>query len=176
MLPIELLSFEAEPRTDCPYRMVYTFETNNGFSTERSSNGRDFTPFALIAGAVQLQVYKIPHTDLNLKGNNYYRLVDIASVAKSYSTLSVCFESAYELEQPYPNPVRTGEYLNLRIPSGEQIENVSLVDVRGVNVRFDQSFKDGLLRITANSAKQGVYYLNVTISGKRRSFKIWIRN
>jgi len=181
-LPIELLSFEAEAKTDHVLIEWATLtETDNGFfRLERSSNGRDFSPFALIAGAgTTTIIQEYSHIDLNpYKGNNYYRLVDIAlGGEESYSKIIlVHYEDAYELAQPYPNPVRIGEYLNLRIPSGQKVDQVEFADVRGVKVRFNQSTKDGLLRIKGNDLKQGMYYLYVTISGKRHTFKVLVRN
>ncbi|MBK5284849.1 MAG: T9SS type A sorting domain-containing protein [Bacteroidia bacterium] len=77
-LPIELVYFDAKPSGNCVKCSWQTASevNNNFFTVERSSNGRDFTPIATVAGAGNSTSTKNYSTmDNNVSsGQLYYRL------------------------------------------------------------------------------------------------------
>ena len=105
-LPIELLDFEATPKSNHVLLEWSTLtETDNGFfRLERSKDGKYFTSFALINGAgTTTSIQEYQHLDLNpYNGVNYYRLVDIStSGEENYSDIIlVHFEDSFEIDQP----------------------------------------------------------------------------
>ena len=181
-LPIELLSFDAKAKADYVELEWSTLsETENGFfRLERSRDARNFTSIGIIQGAgttTDIQDYQ--HIDINpYNGLNYYRLVDISTGGEeNYSKIiAVEFTRAVAIEQPYPNPVYSGQSLKVDLPSGSTIDQIRLFDGRGVYVPIRPKNSDGGLEIPTQTLKSGVYVLTLVISNKQYSFKIIVKD
>lgn len=121
-LPIELFSFDAQQTAnDVMVSWSTLSETNNAyFSIERSANGEIFESIGLVGGAgnsSQLLSYQFMDKE-PLTGTLYYRLKQVDTDGTySYSKIKrIEFvpDAVLSLDI-YPNPIRKGESLNIKI-------------------------------------------------------------
>lgn len=141
-LPVELLSFTAEPNEKTVMLKWQTAsETNNDYiAVERSSDAREFSEIGRRTGAINSQEIRYYQLEdfLPKSGINYYRLrqVDIDGTTTYSDIISVNMidEGKTELQPSfYPNVVNNSSLIQLDLrsfPAGEQIE-LEVVDMHG---------------------------------------------
>lgn len=181
-LPVELLDFKASSNSDHIVVNWSTIsETDNGyFKLERSNNGRDFNTIGLVNGAGTTSIQQdYSYIDLNpFEGLNYYRLVDVSlGGTESFSDIvSVFFKSDLQLSKPYPNPAKIGGKFKVDVPASLDLQQIVFSNVNGVEMPISYELKDGTLELEPKVYKPGVYFLNLTLSGKSHRMKILIEN
>ena len=135
VLPIELMSFEADPAgQDVLLRWsTATEQGTSHFTVERSDDGSAFTAIGSLdaAGnsASSIDYHLIDRAPVN--GLNYYRLkgTDLDG-AHTYSSVEVVDMTSMDpLSGPFPNPVE-GEAWWL-LPSGKYARSVDVIDALG---------------------------------------------
>ncbi|HEY0978966.1 MAG TPA: T9SS type A sorting domain-containing protein [Flavobacteriales bacterium] len=165
-LPVELLSFQAEPSGEVvEARWSTASETNNDhFTVERSADGLAFTPVGSLPGAGNSQTVR--HYTLidswPLDGTSYYRLrqVDTDGTTTFSDLVPVHFRRALQLHV-YPNPVM--DRLNVQLPQGLSEGSVlRIVDATGRTVRVEAVNGDpGTWAFDVQALPLGAYVLEI---------------
>jgi hypothetical protein len=140
VLPVDLLTFHAEPRGTSA---MLTWSTGNEENSshwivERSADGRDFSPIGQVnaAGTSVVQVeYSFPDPTPK-QGWNYYRLrqVDKAGAYTYSEVRSVLMGGITDRMLVHPNP--TNDVLNVRFDASLAVEQLqwTVADASGRNV------------------------------------------
>lgn len=170
-LPVDLISFTVK---DSPSTVILNWSTaneenNNYFSVERSSDGVNFVEIGTVKGAGNsnnLQTYLFE--DLNpLNGRSYYRLKQIDYGGQfDYSQLVAISHKL--LNEPsfsvYPNPILSGESVNLKLEGMPQEANCKIQVVgRGGEVvwQSSHSFAESQ-ELQVNNLTSGIYIVRAT--------------
>ena len=185
-LPIELVSFEAEPTINKQVNLdwVTSAEINNAhFTIERSSDGNSFEEVIRVDGAgnsnstISYHSYdEDPYT-----GQSYYRLkqTDHNGDFEYFNIISVYIEALDNVNMTvYPNPSDQNQiYADIEGSNEDSILKIVLIDMQGRTV-----FKKyiGLIGTTAEiyldpSLTKGIYHV-ITIIGDKRLQQKFIRN
>jgi len=181
-LPISLISFEGEAEED---QVVLRWTTgsefeNSFFRIERSSNGIDFVPIGFVDGAgTTNDVINYNFVDRNpLQPVNFYRLVDVDfnGIENTSELVRVAFTAQIEKPVLYPNPVRLGDDIYIKVAESVQIENLRLIQLNGAQVPVDIYRERDRAVLRSRYTRQGVYIISATLNGQRHQFKFIIRN
>ena len=187
-LPVELLSINATATTNNKVELVWEVasEINNDYYTiERSINGVDFYPIAIVKGAgttFQPLTYSvIDHSPLI--GISYYRLrqTDFDGANKLYRTVHIELNDDREEYVFYPNPLYPHNELMLRInSSADKYIEVNIIDSNGKNtcsksVFLKKGFNQVSVKSIACNLSTGIYFVLVTNNNKTHSTKLVVR-
>ncbi len=181
-LPIVLLSFDATPEeSSVVLNWKTASETNNSFfRLEKSKNGFDFEPFAYLDGAgTTSEINSYTYTDENpFNGLNYYRLIDVATNGDENSSevVRVFIESSLEVSSPYPNPIRKSDQLTIDIPFGASVENLHVIDMRGIRIPIKHELSSTRIFIQMPQALTGMHVVRFNIEEKVFQFKVLVRD
>lgn len=143
VLPLELISLTALPRTDHILLEWYTAsETNTDvFVIERSADAEEFTEIGRVAagGNSQSTLYYAYRDDAPLIGLNYYRLteMDRDGHLQRSSTVWTVFNTDVVHGRPFPNPTVHQAFVELHLVNAQVIE-VRVVDALGRVVRSEK--------------------------------------
>jgi hypothetical protein len=175
-LPIELLSFSAEPEISAvALNWTTASETNNDFfSIERSAQGKDWEVIGTVNGAGNSST-KIDYTyidDTPLPGKSYYRLKQTDfDGAYDYSKVAhVVYEGSTEDDiQLYPNPASGNLNVIFKKKDTEwKIINLLGQDVSSNVITLEQSPFE--LKMNIDLLEPGIYFI-VTDSGPIKFLK-----
>ena len=176
VLPIELLSFDAEREKDkVRLEWVTSSEVNNAFYTiEKSYDIESWKIIGKIDGAGNSNsVINYKHFDNNLKeGINYYRLKQTDFDGKySYSDIkSIDYDAYNNPVKIYPNP--TNGQLIIAFNRNPDIEtNIMVTDVMG-NIVYNRMVNDNKVFCDLSAYAQGVYLVEIKTERKTERFKI----
>lgn len=168
VLPVDLLTFHAEPRGTSA---MLTWSTGNEENSshwivERSSDGRDFSPIGQVnaAGTSMVQVeYSFPDPTPE-QGWNYYRLrqVDKAGAFTYSEVRSVLMGGITDRMLVHPNP--TNDVLNVRFDASLSVEQLqwTVADASGRNVlsgRTSLTTDSPLFAVPVHALDGGSYLL-----------------
>lgn len=167
-LPVELISFNAEPNEKKSVNLDWKTATQENFShfvLEHSIDGKTFTPFDLVKTenhtTQEIQNYENTHLRPRL-GQNYYRLkmVDINETFE-YSDIKVVDMADVEFSEPklFPNPAIIGQSLELSI-SNLTNAHLFIYQLDGKLVR-NISLKDGQNSINTIGFASGTYFYSI---------------
>ncbi len=181
-LPITLISFEGEAEQDqVVLRWTTAAEFQNSFyRIERSANGFDFETIGFVDGAGTTNDrndYVFIDND-PLQPVNFYRLmdVDINGQENPSELVRVSFLADFEKPVLYPNPVRNGDDIYIKVPEAAVIENLRLLQVNGAQVPVQIFRERNRAVLKSRYTRQGVYIISATINGERHQFRFIIRN
>jgi hypothetical protein len=189
-LPITLLTFEAKKINENQVKLDWATadETNNSFFTiERSANGKDFEAIANLQGAGNSEstnLYNWVDTNPNT-GNNFYRLrqTDFSGESSVSEIVRVFIEFRAGTGEfsVYPNPIQTGESLNIKYSVSEESQLViKLVSTSG-QVLLNQNEtvypESGVLSIPTNKLQRGLTLVIITnlATNQKKTFKVIVR-
>lgn len=140
LLPVELISFDAEVRESV---VLIEWETsselnNDYFTLYHSNNGDHFSAISKIQGngtSTTPNKYVFEHYSPQ-KGNNFYKLsqTDFDGTTTDYESIFIEFESERSASQFFPNPLPKGQLLHLIMDSVSSALNevaISVVDASG---------------------------------------------
>ena len=166
-LPIELLSFDAEPDNSIvKLSWATSTEVNNDFFTvERSKDARIFEVVGIVDGAGNsnmLRTYRLYDKTPN-KGTSYYRLkqTDYDGVSTYSDVVTVKMDASIDGISVYPNPVTGSGYLvfNSTIKS---TASITIHDVSGRKILskdFVVNKGNNTISLDADNLTQGMYFL-----------------
>ncbi|OEK00838.1 hypothetical protein BFP97_04635 [Roseivirga sp. 4D4] len=176
-LPITLMNFEAELSGDQVLIAWQTItETNNAlFRLERSSDGLNFEILSLVDGSGTSELYnEYEFIDKSpIVGYNYYRLVNISNTGEEETSdvISVLYQVDSEyIIVPFPNPVKSGHWLNLDVPTNAQVGLIKLYDIKGTSIEFEYSAQAKSIKMA--STFSGLAILTMVVDGKVHKHKI----
>lgn len=183
-LPVELLSFEGKAaQSGIALEWSTASEENNqGFTVERSSDGRNFAQIGTVAGAGNSSTkLNYRYTDTAPKeGINYYRLkqTDYNGKFEYSKTVAVTYTSPYvnKAIEVYPNPATQGVVrVAMHNPDGAVLQ---IMDMNGRQV-YLQELQAGQqeIELTVSELKipKGLYYVNLQRPNGRETQKLIIR-
>jgi hypothetical protein len=171
-LPVELMYFRAAANgCDIELQWATASEVDNQkFELEHSSDGRKFTSLHSIKGAGNsnnVNAYTYRHVDApGLM--NYYRLKQTAGNGKvEYSdvvyTKSACRLTGKSILSVYPNPVATGQNVNIAIATDATSDaSIEILDMFGRIIKSQRirlAAGDNLNSVSINELAQGVYFM-----------------
>ncbi len=126
-LPVELSEFGGYHHSDAAVNHISwttLSELNNDYFTlERSANGIDFEPIAMITGAgTSNEPLRYETIDTDVSGDLYYRLTqtDFDGAYKTYAPVFVSMKPSDEAPELIEQVWSNGNELNIVIPSGIQ--------------------------------------------------------
>jgi len=159
-MPIELLSFSAEPAgKKALLKWATASETNNDyFTVERSSNAIEFYAVGTLegAGSSKTTLHYSFYDDAPLSGLNYYRLKQTDYDGKtSYSAIEAISFSATSALRVYPNPA--ANELSITVP-GDETE-FEIRDIRGLLILKGRYRGAGNASIDISELAAGTYIL-----------------
>ncbi|MNK00467.1 hypothetical protein D3C87_182520 [compost metagenome] len=177
VLPVELKSFDAVV-SNGDVELVWSTETernNAEFIIERSEDGIEFIPFALVPGAGKSSEplnYSLSDTD-PLRGVSYYQISqrNTDGEVNKLSVVSVSLSSSVSGTLIAPNPSQGKTLLQLPLHPGEQVFDVSVSDELGNIVRSFQTTTDTQLEL-----RSGVYRVVVRSGINTWSEKVVVLN
>ncbi len=169
-LPIELLSFNAEPQNNrVLLKWATASERNNAyFSIERSSDGIEYTTIAKIKGAgnsTELRNYNT-YDNQPPAGVSYYRLkqTDFDGTYKYSAHISLNFEEPIQFSL-FPNPVKSGETLSFKLSNAAGLKQVelSILDLNGKEVMHENIQMENKTEFSLKNVplKEGIYLLKL---------------
>ncbi|MEM6722589.1 MAG: T9SS type A sorting domain-containing protein [Bacteroidota bacterium] len=178
-LPIELIRFEAAVTPNLQVRLDWTTSTeidNDFFTLERSENGIDFEPFAIVDGAGNSrEVIHYQHLDETpFWGQSYYQLrqTDFDGTETLSEVRTVLIEVPSQVSV-FPNPFSDRVQIQL---TGNESENtlLRLFDATGRLVRQEQLTIDrSMIEWTGlSSLAAGNYLLEVQSSKQNTHVKL----
>jgi hypothetical protein len=183
-LPVELLSFDGFAEKQ-GVRLVWetASETNNeSFTVERSTDGLEFSPLAILPGAgnsYQLRSYV--HLDANpLPGINYYRLrqADFDGKTEWSNVISVQMESNRKQLLASPNPL-INNTLRLLYDAGQEEEaTVEVFNPAGAVVLENRVvLAEGANELTLplQGIAPGIYIARLTGRVGAGEVRFWVR-
>lgn len=167
-LPVELLSFHAEPESK-RIKLLWTTSSEKNtthFVVEKSADARHFTELGTVKarGSLYHSAHYTLHDETPSTGLSYYRLKQTERDGRySYSnTIAVGFEQEEEL-MVFPNPSPQGNVLYLSMSKGASGQaEISVFDMTG-KVVFSQSslIETGQVLELGTSLPRGIYLLRV---------------
>lgn len=176
-LPIELLSFTGYAEGDRNrLEWITASETNNDYFTlERSADGVNFLPIAIVNGAgnsnmiinyhaydespyFPISYYRLKQTDFN-GDYSYSNIVTIASGGKLPSAL-------VSINSIYPNPSHNEFFLDF-ITSQDCVVDIEIIDMIGRIISFRRYSLEGntLVSLDGSNWAAGVYAIKVRVVG-----------
>lgn len=176
VLPIELLYFNGECVNGYSVVKWATASEirNDHFEIERSLNGKDFEMIAKVqSSSLTKSENKYSFEDKNsINGTAYYRLkqVDTDGKEKYFDIITVNCKRKGEVEI-YPNP--SSGIFNIRGIEGDN--EVIIRDILGHVVSREINVID-LYEFNLNGFENGVYFLEINISGDQKLMKKIILN
>jgi hypothetical protein len=172
-LPIELLSFDVKKFNEDQAVIQWTSasELNNDYyEVERAGADLRFEAIESVEGAIQSDVlinYEVMD-EQPLAGLNYYRLkqVDLDGTTTYFDIRSLDFGSGQQ-GLVYPNPVNDKIFID-----GESYLGASytVVDLSGA-VKLSGVVTKSLVELSAESLKEGIYFLQLISQGETHTFK-----
>ena len=181
-LPIELISFEAAPENDfVKLSWITSSELNNDFFTaERSADGKNFMPVAIVRGAGNSTVTSY-YTTIDRKplaGHSYYRLkqtdYDGSFTYSSIVAINNLFSNDNQLILVYASPMPfTDSFSMLFNANADDMYVAELISTSG-NVLFSEKMValKGLNTFSFNDSKNlpaGIYILRITNQANKLS-------
>ena len=149
---------------------------NDYFTIERSTDGKQFEPYAYMAGAGNSSsVLRYSLTDSSpLEGISYYRLKQTDfDGSTTYSKIqSVHFVEELEIAI-YPNP-SNGECLL----TGKKVQDyaISLVDAYGKEVTVPRSNDGTGVKLVTHALLNGIYFIRITRNEEVQQLKLLIQH
>lgn len=164
-LPIELSAFEVYANggsTDVMWSTASEL-SNDYFTIERSTNGKDFEKIGTVKGAgdsKESRSYRFVDSQ-PVVGKNYYRLsqTDFDGHKEYFKVLFVSIEQIISASI-FPNP--TSEYVYINNTTEEF--TYSIRDVKGLSVSHGAADRE--TKISVESLKPGIYYIELTNNSK----------
>jgi hypothetical protein len=171
-LPVELISFEAQ-KEDNRIKLLWktSSELNNDyFVVERSLDGVNYAQISKVKGAGTKKIASNYYTydSQPLSGAVYYRLkqVDFDYKYQYSSLISINFQHPFDFIIS-PNPLTSGEQLNLRFNSNnsESIITISIIDVTGVEVirHFLSQVNTNDVKLDCTNLNKGMYFVKLSV-------------
>jgi len=163
-LPVELINFSATYDTKVvTLSWVTASEINNDkFEIEKSKDGIEYEVVGTILGngnSNTIQEYSFEDNNTE-SGITYYRLAQIDFDGSiSYSEIiTISIQEKLEVKL-YPNPVKTGEQLNLTLNrDGEK--TIEVYDISGKLLRRLKTF-DNYYLLNTNNLRRGMYLIRI---------------
>ncbi len=181
-LPVTLFSFEATDKTNTVQLDWSTTDEENSshFTIERSKDGSTFTELGNVqASGNSYSIKSYTWTDhAPLFGNNYYRLKshDVTGETEYSEIRLIKFSGNTSIRKPYPNPVKKGETLFLKLNHSAMDLQVQLYTLEGQKVKAEMSRTSyNHLGINTSTLKAGIYILWISLNNVSSRFKILIR-
>ena len=149
--PVELIAFDAEPRTsDVKLEWSTATEVNNEqFIIERSLNGVFFETLTSLRGQGTTEtVTNYEAIDTRpLRGTSYYRLkqVDFDGTSAYSHVVEINFDPAANGLSVYPNPLAQDNFINLDMNNWqpETVVSISVLDITGRQLAQTREVTDG---------------------------------
>jgi hypothetical protein len=185
ILPVNLFAFNGIKQLNgIALRWTTTQEIDfEKFIVERSFDARDFLPIATVQarGGNQPNNYSVID-GVPYSGTNYYRLKQVDSDGTfTYSkTIAVEWDD-YDGISIYPNPADKEIYVMFSMPNGAERQRISmqLVNTIGTAVQRIDTFElqgNSSLRIETSNLKEGLYFLEMNIEGRKVVNKVLIKH
>ncbi|MBD1397390.1 T9SS type A sorting domain-containing protein [Pontibacter sp. JH31] len=182
-LPVELVSFKAQPHTK---GVSLTWATaseldNKGFEVQVSTNSKDFATVGFVESKAGTTSIRQEYSFLDTKavaGTRYYRLKQIDFSGKfEYSAIkAVVLGGGTGAVAAYPNPFEDVVVVKLNGTEARKV-NVMLTNSMGRAILKRQEETEGSI-ITIDMSgitAKGIYILHVLDNGKKHSFKLMKR-
>jgi len=179
-LPVEWLSFEAKSIDNQVVVLDWATATefeNDYFDIQRSTDGKDFESIGEVAsmgsGAKELN-YEFTD-NLPYLGTNYYRLkqVDRDGTAEFSEIKTVVIQGDQPFVTVYPNPVRIGENLQVKISQKGDF-NCDIYNANGQLVKTEKIEENAAIELSNMPAGNYFYQINGTQSGTQFSGKLMV--
>ena len=184
VLPVELISFEAEKKDrEVMLKWATASELNNEkFEVQHSTNEKPFEKIGEVEGnltTLQQSNYSFPHQS-PANGINYYRLkqIDLDGKFEYSDVISVLFEnnepSTFNI---YPNPTEDGMVFLKYFSNRKSDLTIFVFDVTGKNVLTQEveiEKGDNQMEFDFSRLEKGVYVLQLESLGKRDHQKLII--
>ena len=167
-LPVELLSFEAEPINNehIAIRWETATETNNShFMIERSKDAIDWNDWKMVDGAGNSNsIVRYEEVDFYpYAGNTYYRLkqVDFDGTETYYDPVTALIENTGGIISLYPNP-SDGD-VTFQIAGDLNINEVRISDATGkVVLEENIEFENSNWKKDLSNLPKGIFMVNIT--------------
>lgn len=175
IIPVELISFTAEPKENT---VTLSWETatelnNMGFDIERSEDGTSFIKIADVNGkgtTTEKQKYTFTDNQVNGEGELFYRLkqIDYDGTFAYSETISVEYSAVpleFSLSQNYPNPFNPSTTIKFAIPKQVSV-SLKIYDALGsevetiVNQKMDAGYYN--YEWVGTKYASGVYFYSLT--------------
>lgn len=182
LLPVELISFEAEKENNFTHLKWSTAaeHENKQFEIEHSVDAVNWNAFSVIptkardgnsANALNYEAYHLHPQN----GINYYRLKQInKDHTYEYSvTRKVDFEKTLAQPNVFPNPA-SGEF---NILLGDVMaDRVMIYNSTGQAVYSDEGQLQSSYRINTSDYRAGIYYVIINSGSEEYNFKLYVSN
>lgn len=185
-LPIELVSFSAEPTKDETVKLNWITAVeiqNDHFTIERSVNGTDFVEVTRVAGkgnSSETSYYNALDLQPN-KGTNYYRLkqTDYNGEFTYSDIISVNFgEVTVEpTVTVYPNPVNNSSAVTISLTNASaELTEVKMIEVSTGRLIHKETFtgNNNQMPLPTNLSA-GMYILQATHAGSTTNTKLLVK-
>jgi hypothetical protein len=181
LLPIELLSFDAELTSEKEVDLTWelgTVEDLSHFDVLRSADGQDFEFLQQVSATNALNYQTLDETPLG--GYNYYKLRIYETDGSShYSSIRVVNLPVTQILEVYPNPIKEGN-LTIRLSSETNAPlTLELINPLGQIVQTKVQMVDkgqNVFTLDTKSLGQGIYILRIRqdqiLIGQRKISKI----
>jgi len=185
ILPVNLFAFNGIKQLNgIALRWTTTQEIDfEKFIVERSFDARDFLPIATVQarGGNQPNNYSIID-GVPYSGTNYYRLKQVDSDGTFTYSKTIAVEwDEYDGISIYPNPADKEIYVMFSMSNGAERQRISmqLVNTMGTAVHRVDTFElqgNNSLRIETSNLKEGLYFLEMNIEGRKVVNKVLIKH
>jgi hypothetical protein len=181
LLPIELLSFNAEATSEKQVNLTWelgTVQDLSHFDVLRSADGQNFDFLEQVDASNALNYQTLDETPFG--GYNYYRLrIYEADGSSHLSSIRVVNLPVTQILEVYPNPIREGD-LTIRLSSETDVPLIlELINPLGqlVQTRIQPVNRgQNILALDTKSLGQGVYILRIRqdqiLIGQRKILKV----
>jgi hypothetical protein len=181
LLPIELLSFNAEATTEKQVNLTWelgTVQDLSHFDVLRSADGQNFDFLEQVDASNALNYQTLDETPFG--GYNYYRLrIYEADGSSHLSSIRVVNLPVTQILEVYPNPIREGD-LTIRLSSETDVPLIlELINPLGqlVQTRIQPVNRgQNIVALDTKSLGQGVYILRIrqdqVLIGQRKILKV----
>ncbi len=168
-LPVVLTSFSADILENQFVMLSWATaseQDNDYFVVQRSSDGSEFEDLDYVQGGGDSQStlsYSYLDTE-SLTGISYYRLIQVDFNGLTHPSPVIRVKTVRnEALMVYPNPVNAGNDVLLRVPDGDEVLAITILDSRGETVvRYKMTERsDGRLKLKSDTLRRGVYLLIV---------------
>lgn len=183
VLPVKINSFEATPAQDGTVTISWIAEqesTGDKYILERSANGITWEAIKTLSATGNSGQQKYITQDLNPSYPvTYYRLQEVAAnSAITYTQIVTAKLDAGALNNSSfivsPNPARQSLQVTFRENALPQHIRVELLSNMGIRIPVQPDFNGNTIGMKLPTLANGVYFLNVYISGEKHSRKLLI--
>lgn len=167
-LPVELLTFEAQPQDNQSVQLTWATASQKNFShfeLEHATDAHTFKKFKTVNTSARNSSYKIEYKDSHerpVSSRNYYRLkmIDLNGKAEYSDIRSVDFEQLVRAFHVFPNPIQQGTALKISLNTVKTVQ-LKIYSPSGQFVKA-VDLKNGWNEIPTSAWTAGTYFYTIS--------------